>query len=1012
MGWGDLARGLFICVYLVEGVTVNGIDRMACSGLLLLGVFLGTALTCRATPPNTAVLDGRPIEYDDNDFRGNDTTAPGFGSANVITNLYVTWDAEYLYVALQGFVDGNKLNVMLDVDPGNGTGATTTTNWINNPAGYIGFNGPGWAAAEGGTPFGLDYAFHSTPSGFNTIVRVLYDGEAAPEGGVNVIAVFDEQNFSTPRGTSSDIVLLHDPGPCRLKGMEVKMAWSDIYNSPRFGAIQPGEVVPRGATIQMWAGIHNDSNADAFSAPNTIPEQTSPNASYDEGLLITDTYIDVVIDGNNDGFPDLAVGEVNAPFITSVSGSEGITNVIVVFNKDIDPATANIAANYTVGGVPASSAMAIAANTVLLGTETPLPAAGSFLSVTASGVEDLFGNSRSTEACLFTAGGAIANPVSVTFVLEANSGFGPTASNFYLTGTSFPLDEGLPAPTNTPLTKLPTTSLWSTVVSFPAGTPSNLYYRFAGTIDGINTYEAIRLVGYEDTRRLLVLPNDGSSVVVTGHLGAAAAPLRSGGPGSAGYAALYTDPVRGAAGVRGRYTVLFQLNLGDRELPTNSKVLLQGSDPLRGFNHDGVFPDFAGDPLVGWTDGGVELFDDGTHGDLVAGDGIYSRLWSFTTDGFDPLINPASPHSLVDPGFAAGPYFGSWNTRRSPRSVIYKYYVKDMDLGVASGVFESPSQDLTLYLPDDPADLILPPFRWDNPVLPLRADIHPAEIVDFSIEGTQAKIVYTNIPAAADNVIEIAETPEGPWDGFGLRGDGASGVFTAMVQNVTDSHEFYRVVTPGYPGDFVWWTPASIPKEGATVRVYYTQSQRALDGQPQVLWFGRNPVANPEEALPMTFAGQGQWYIDLEIASNNNTHVEFEFTEPSFSIFDKNSGTGGNNYQAQVGGRASWAPDPVAPGGTLTISYDATGSSLENLDPLHVWLDFGGWEGGAWNGANHATQMTNVGSNLWEVSVPVPPTATRTANWVFKSGASPAQTGGTVQWDNNNTRDWHAFIRP
>ena len=992
---------------------MRNVNRISCMFIFFLGLCMAFAATSWATPPNTATLDGRPIEYDDNDFRGNDTTAPGFGAGNVITNLYVTWDADFLYVALQGFVDGNKLNVMLDVDPGNGTGATTTTNWVGNTAGYIGFNDPGWAVADGGTPFGLDYAFHSTPSGFNTIVRVLYDGVQTPDGGVNVIAVFDEQNSSTPRGTSSDIVLLDEPGPCRLKGMEVKMAWSDIYNSSRFGTVQPGEVVPRGATIRMWAGIHNDSNADAFSASNTIPEQDSPNASYEDGLLVTDTYIDVVIDATNDGFPDLAVGEVNAPYISSVSGAEGLTNVIVVFNKDIDTTTGSMAGNYTVGGQAVISATVISANTVQLGLASGLPADGTFVSVTASGVEDLFGNARNTEACLFTAGGAITTPVNVTFVLEANSGFGNTASNFYLTGTAFPLQEGMPPSTNNPLVKQAGTSLWSTVVNFPAGTPSNLTYRFAGTMGGTNNnYEVIRLVNYEDTRRLLVLPNDGSSVVVTGYLGAAGAPLRTGGPGSAGYGALYADAARGDAGVRGRYTVLFQVNLSDRELPPNNKVVLQGSDPLRGFNHDGFLPDFAGDALVGWDTGGLEMFDDGTNGDAVAGDGIYSRLWSFTTTGTDPLLVPNAPNSLVDTGFAAPPYFGAWINRRSPQSIIYKFYVKDMDLGVASGIFESPSQDLSLYLPDTPGDLVLPTFQWDNPALPLRADINPADILEISADGSQAKVVYTNILAAADNVIEIAEQVDGPWNGFGLRGVGAAGVFTATVQNVTAPFSFYRVVTPGYPGDFVWWTPASIPKEGATVRVFYKQSQRALDGQPQVLWFGNNPAANPVESLPMTFSGEGQWYIDLNVSSNNDTFVEFEFTEPGFSIFDKNGGPTGPKYRAQVGGRAAWSPDPVAPGGTLTISYNATGTSLDGLDPLHVWLDFDGWEGGAWNGAVHATQMSNVGSNLWEVSIPVPASASKTANWVFKSGTTPAQTGGTVQWDNNNSRDWNAFIRP
>lgn len=978
---------------------------------LFAAVFQMLGPSAMATPPNTALLDGRPVEYDNNDFRGNDTTNPGFGAANVITNLYVTWDSEFLYIAVQGFVEGNKINVMLDVDPGAGTGATTTTNWTGNAAGYIGFNDPGWIVASNGTPFGLDYAFHSTPSGFNTIVRVLYDGEVVPLGGNNVIAVFDTQNGSAATGGSADIVYLNAPGFCRLKGQEMKMAWTNVYNSSRFGTVQSGELVPRGAALRIWAGIHNDSNADAFSAANTIPEQTSPNASYTNGILVTDSYIDIPVDANNDGLPDVQAGDVNAPYIKSVAGAQGLTNLFVVFNEDVNSASAQVPGNYTVAGVLATSASMLASNTVQLGLASALPAEGSFVPVSSTGVQDLFGNARDTEGCLTTAGGAIPSPVTVTFVLEANSGFGPSASNFFVTGAAFPLEEGSPPAMNVPMTKTLGTSLWTAVVNFPAGTPSNLQYRFAGTIAGTNNYEVIRLANYEGARRVLVLPTNGAPVAVTGYLGAAGAPLRTGGPGGAGFAALYNDPARGDSGVRQRTTVLFQLDLSVRQAPSNGIVVLQGSDPLRGFNNNGTFSDFAAQPNVLWDEGGIRMVDNGTLGDLVAGDGIYSRRWSFTTNGVDPLIVTDPPNSLAGGGFLTPPYFGSWVDQRSPRSIIYRYYVKDLSNPDPNVYLASPSEDLSYYLPDQGTNIVLPPFRWDNPALPLSAKLNPAEIVSLSVSGTTATVVYTNIPAAADNVVELAETPKSPWVGYGLAGSGASGVFTARVTGISSSSQVYRVVTPGYPRDIVWWTPASIPKTGGTVRVFYNQSKRALDGRPQIIWNGNNPIATPTQQLPMTFAGQGRWYLDLLIASNADTYVEFEFTEPTLTVFDKNGGTSGPKYRAQIGGRATWAPDPVAPGGNLVIAYDATGGILAGLSPVHVWLDFDGWEGTGWNGANNAAAMSNVGSNLWEVTIPVPSTATKSVNWVFKTGATPTATGGTVQWDNNNTRDWNAFIR-
>ena len=53
---------------------------------------------------------------------------------------------------------------------------------------------------------------------------------------------------------------------------------------------------------------------------------------------------------------------------------------------------------------------------------------------------------------------------------------------------------------------------------------------------------------------------------------------------------------------------------------------------------------------------------------------------------------------------------------RSPRSVIYKYYVVKND----NSVLESPASNIELYLQDAAAtNVVLSPFVWDNETLPL-----------------------------------------------------------------------------------------------------------------------------------------------------------------------------------------------------------------------------------------------------------------------------------------------------
>lgn len=88
-----------------------------------------TAIFASATPPNTPVLDGRPIEYDATDLRAVFGAEPAWTTVTV-SNLFVTWDATNLYIGYQAWLQSDKLVVIIDADPDAAppTGATTTTN--------------------------------------------------------------------------------------------------------------------------------------------------------------------------------------------------------------------------------------------------------------------------------------------------------------------------------------------------------------------------------------------------------------------------------------------------------------------------------------------------------------------------------------------------------------------------------------------------------------------------------------------------------------------------------------------------------------------------------------------------------------------------------------------------------------------------------------------------------------------------------------------------------------------
>ncbi|HMP90821.1 MAG TPA: hypothetical protein PJ991_11510 [Kiritimatiellia bacterium] len=984
---------------------------------LLIAALTFMGVHAFATPPNTPTLDALVIEYDDVDLRSSFTGALGdpgnlapWGADNMLTNLYVTWDSQYLYVAAQGYVEvggnANKIGILIDVDPENGTGATTTTNWTGTGIGYIDFNDIAWTVFDE-SEFGADYMIASEGF-FNNVLRIEYDGVAIDTN--SILPVFDSGNGSAPAGTPVDVVsaIRKDPMNYLINGIEARIPWSELYNSARFGVIEPGEVVPRGAKLRLFANLHVNQAGFTFSSPIVIPPQ-GVNASYDNGFIISDTYVEVVIDAANDGFPDVLSGDVNPPYLKFVTGVQGMRQVFAWFNEALDPTTAEDVANWTVGTFIPESVDLVQSDAVLISLTNDLPANGNFVRVEASGVEDLSGNSKTTFRFFDPASSGLGTSVTVRFLLNKNSGMGNSAANprvttnLFINGSSAPLEFGYPPAKIAPLIMLNSTQYYRDV-TFPPGTPQLLFYKYSGVLDGgalatgTNNYEAVRLDNYANAARQLLLPTNGlSSLVVTDWLGAAAAPYRDPGTNS-GYNALYTDIRRGDAGVRQRTVIKFQLDLNNRDLTGVTRVMVMGTDPLRGFNMDNSnFSDFPG-PLVQWSEAGIELFDDGTNGDLVAGDGIFSRDWAWTPTGSDATMVPGFPNSLVGGDGGTSPYFGfGWVDGRSYRSFKYKFFLYR---GLSQQNFEYPFSDVEYYIPASTTNIVLAPVVWGNDAIPLPPPTNSPTMVEVVFSNNQTIAIFENTDL--QHGLFISSNLEGGFQDYGLRAvtTATLNVWRSVVPNATPFENYAAFAGPAKPAYGSWFAPNPAPETGGIVRVWYRQHGRDLAGRRDVGITGTITTPQWSDAIPMTFYGDGTWFYDLNI-----TNMAPVLTQVKPRSLSGQYEGGPDLYIYRGEGRATWSPNTPQKADVLEITYNANGGPLAASTNVNAWVGFDD----QWFEASNRKMTNAIGeTNIWEIAFPVPTNYTLSVNFVFNDGGNWDSEGNP----GNGGRVYRAFLDP
>ncbi|MCP4573491.1 MAG: hypothetical protein GY838_14130 [bacterium] len=207
-------------------------------------------------------------------FNLDDAGDSAWTSSNEIEALHCTWDDIYLYVAVEGRVDGNSWLLYLDVDPGTANGETDLTAidaWERGAS----FTAAGFAAD-------FEYGCYQHQSTF--------DGD----GFWQLLSPTTTQDRSGEIQSAYDSFHVYgDDG-----GSELAIPWHTLYGL--------GEgTVPSGAQISLVAAITWDPEPDGELGGDSAPDNFSAT------LPVLDRVWTLDVDINNDGLPDdLSVSDV------------------------------------------------------------------------------------------------------------------------------------------------------------------------------------------------------------------------------------------------------------------------------------------------------------------------------------------------------------------------------------------------------------------------------------------------------------------------------------------------------------------------------------------------------------------------------------------------------------------------------------------------------------------------------------------------------------------------------
>ena len=204
-----------------------------------------------------------------------DSNDSAWTASNEIDGLYAAWDADYLYLAIDGIVTANSWLLYVDVDPG-GTGGETDLTAIDTWERGASFTAPDFAAD-------FQYGCYQHQS--------AYDGDS----------FWEITSPTTTTDRTGDIISDHDAAHAYgdAGGSELAIPWDVLFG------LAPGQVPPN-AQISLVASVCWDPEPDGVLGGDSVPNNSAAS------LPTVDTVWTFTVDGDGDGQPD-SWGEVGVP---------------------------------------------------------------------------------------------------------------------------------------------------------------------------------------------------------------------------------------------------------------------------------------------------------------------------------------------------------------------------------------------------------------------------------------------------------------------------------------------------------------------------------------------------------------------------------------------------------------------------------------------------------------------------------------------------------------------------
>jgi hypothetical protein len=186
---------------------------------------------------------------------------------NELFGIHVTWDADFLYVGLNGQVQGNSWLIYFDTDPGGPNGETDLTaidSWERGAT----FTASGFAAD-------FQYGCYQHQGAYDSDSFFSIDSPTTTTALTDsIVSAFDSQHVNGTNG-----------------GSELAIPWDILYG------LGPGAVPPN-AQISIVASICWDPEPDGELGGDSVPSNSSA------ALPVLDTVCTVTVDSDGDGLPD------------------------------------------------------------------------------------------------------------------------------------------------------------------------------------------------------------------------------------------------------------------------------------------------------------------------------------------------------------------------------------------------------------------------------------------------------------------------------------------------------------------------------------------------------------------------------------------------------------------------------------------------------------------------------------------------------------------------------------